>query len=237
MKIKVVGNSCTWFSSANTNFLINDNIIVDTPQSSTKFMQPFIDYEKIKYIFITHFHSDHFSDLHIIYDWLKKRKNKERVIVIGPKTLLKRLVILYKVLEHPQITKKKMLKVFDVIELKGGEELKLDGFTVKAVRVEHSIFKSFGYVFKFEDCKKTVGFSGDCRMCEGLNEIIEKSDVIFLDTASREKNNNHVCVAEALEIKKLNKKKKIYNVHVTDMIKEKFAAKLNIPDCGETIEI
>lgn len=237
MKVRVIGNSCTWFAKPNTNFIINDEIILDTPQSSTKFMLPYIDYEKIKYIFITHFHSDHFADLHLVFDWIKYRKNKEKVVVIGPKTLLKRLVILYRVLEHPKFNKKDVVKFFDIVELKGGEELALDGFKVKAVKVEHNVSISFGYIFKFDDCEKYVGFSGDSNMCDGLTEIIEKSDVIFLDTASVEKNKNHLSVNEALDLKKKYKKKKFYNVHQTDFIAENYSNKLNIPECNQVIEI
>ncbi len=236
MKVRVVGNSCTWFSRPNSNYIINDEIIVDTPQSSTKFMLKYIDYEKIKYIFITHFHSDHFADLHLIFDWIKCRKNKEKVVVIGPKTLLKRLVILYRVLEHPKFNKKDVVKFFDIVELKGGEELALDGFKVKAVKVEHNVSISFGYIFKFDDCEKTIGFSGDSIMCDGLTEIIEKSDVIFLDTASVEKNKSHLSVQEALDLKKKYKNKTFYNIHQTDFITKNYSKKLNIPECGQLIE-
>ncbi len=236
MKVRVVGNSCTWFTNPNTNYIINDEIILDTPQSSTKFMLPYIDYEKIKYIFITHFHSDHFTDLHLIYDWLKHRKNKEKVVVIGPKTLLKRFLKLYKLLEHPSFTKKKALKVFEFKEVKPMQKLTLDDFQVEVVKVEHNVSISFGYIFKFDNCKKTIGFSGDCCMCDGLEEIIDKSDTIFLDTSSEKVNKSHLSVSEALSLQKKYKNKTFYNVHITDIIAKKYGKKLNIPSSGELLE-
>ena len=100
MKIKIIGNSCTWTNRPNPQYLINNEMLVDTPQSSTKFLFGSYDFEKLKYIVITHFHSDHFADLHIIYDALKKRtKNLEKVTVVGPKTLFKRLMGMFKIFE------------------------------------------------------------------------------------------------------------------------------------------
>ena len=59
MRVKVIGNSCTWFKRPNTSFVLDDNILFDAPQGSLKFMLDNVDFEKIKYIVITHFHSDH----------------------------------------------------------------------------------------------------------------------------------------------------------------------------------
>lgn len=236
MKVRVIGNSCTWFSRPNSNYIINDEIIVDTPQSSTKFMLKYIDYEKIKYIFITHFHSDHFMDLHLIYDYIKHRANRERVVVIGPKTLLKRLIKLYRIIEQPYINKKAILKQFDIRVIKPEQEMCFDGFKVKAVAVEHKVSISLGYIFKFDDTDKRVAFTGDTIMCDGLTEIIENSDVIFMDTASHVPSSTHMSVDDAIALKKKYKKKTIYNVHTTDIIYNKYAKKLNIPECNEIIE-
>lgn len=54
MIVKVIGNSCTWGPLPNINFVINNEIILDTPQSCSKFIIDNVDFEKIKYKFKKH---------------------------------------------------------------------------------------------------------------------------------------------------------------------------------------
>ena len=76
MKVTVVGTSCTWFKRNNTSFIIDDDIVFDTPDGAYKDIINYIDIFKIRCIIITHFHTDHFTDLHI-FDYMNK-SNYER---------------------------------------------------------------------------------------------------------------------------------------------------------------
>ena len=235
MLVKVIGNGITWTKRPNTNFIINNEILFDTPQSSTKFMNGIIDYEKLKIIIISHFHSDHFAELYIIFDYLRRRKNKEKVTIIAPRSFLKRFKKILKWLE----LKKNIVYIkqfFDIIEVKGGEKISILGYTIEAIKVEHCVSISMGYVITDKDGKK-VGFSGDTTMCEGLINIIEKCDTIFIECSSTKAIPTHLSLEENLALKEKYKDKTLYSIHTSDEIYDNYQDKLNMPACGETIEI
>ncbi len=214
----------------NTNFLVDEVMLIDTPQSFTKFFH--IDYEKLKYILITHFHSDHFTDLHIICDYLFKRKNKEKVKLIAPKTALDRLYKLGKLLELKR-SKKDLLKIFDVVEMKDGKSVVIDNYTVTAFKVKHNVKYPFAYTVEKDG--KVAGFSGDTAYCENLIKLIEKSDIVFIDTATEKVNDTHLSTGEVLKLMTKYKNKKFYSIHTTDNIQQNFQDKLNLPNINSEI--
>lgn len=236
MKVLVVGNGLTWTKRPNTNFILNDEILIDTPQGSIKAMKDIIDYEKIKYILITHFHSDHFTDIHIIVDIINKRNNKEKVSIIAPKSFFKRLKNIMKSLEvksHINYLKNH----FNVIELKGNEKLKLDKYIFESFTVIHKVSIALGYSITDTTENKTVGFSGDTCMCEGLEKIIDKSSTIFIECSCTQKSNKHLSVQENINLRQKYKNKNFYSIHVTDDILKNYKEILSIPECNENIII
>lgn len=234
MKIKIIGNSNTWFSRPNTNFVIDDKIIFDTPQSCTKFMWDNVDFSKIKLVIISHFHSDHFADLHIMLDICKK--HNKSMTVIGPKNLFKKLKTLFKIFEH-DYSKKYISKFLNIIEVKPNQTIKFENYQIDVFKMKHSCSPALGYRLQKTDCSKTVGFTGDTCWCDGLLELVKKSDVVFADSSSLKKNVSHLCVEEILQLKKMFPQKPIYSVHVTDEILNSFNTKLNIPACQEVVNI
>lgn len=236
MLVKVIGNGLTWTKRPNTNFIINDEIIFDTPQSSTKFMNGIIDYEKIKIIVISHFHSDHFTDFHVIFDYLKKRKNKEKVTVVAPRSFLKRFKKILNLLELKKNIQY-IKQVFDIIEVKGGEKIEKFGYTIKPFKVEHQVSISLGYVIESISENKIVGFSGDCTVCDGLIRIIENSQTIFVECSSLKISSNHLAAKEIIDFQKKYNDKKFYAVHTNDIVYEKYkdSSEISIPSCNDEI--
>lgn len=58
----------------------------------------------------------------------------------------------------------------------------LPGFFVTSFDVEHGSFKpAFGYTIKNGD--KTLGISGDSRLCSSIEKIVQKSDLSVLDVS------------------------------------------------------
>ncbi len=238
MKVEVVGSGFTWLNEPNTSFIINDSIIFDTPQSSTKFMN--IDYSKIRYIFITHFHSDHFADLHIVVDYVRHLNPDYKVKVFGPKGIFKRLIKMMKLMgANKRTVAGKVLKCFEFIDIKDHMKFNIEGMEVEAIEVKHSTKPCYGFVFKEGGCSKIVGFTGDTYMCAGVMEIVEKSDVVFIDTASRSHFDStaHLTREEVVDIKKRYPKKKFYSVHIDSRIQDEFSDKLTIAARGQIIKI
>lgn len=233
MKIKVVGNGFTWTSRPNTSFVVNEEMLIDTPESLTKFIFGKIDLSKIKYILITHFHSDHFVDLHIISDFFRHEKNLPRVKVVAPKSALKRLVKLAKIIEIKR-SKNEILKYLDFIEVKPCQKISLGNYEIETFQMQHKTKHSLGFVVKQEN--KKIGFTGDTSFCPNLKILVEKSDVIFLDCSGTEPSKNHLCVEEVLQLKKQYPKKKFHAVHVSDEILNKHQKQLDIPNCDQVLE-
>lgn len=235
MKVKVIGNGFSWLTRPNTSFLIDDETLLDVPQSCTKFMFGKVDFSKIKHIFITHFHSDHFADLHLFYDIFKRLDLPYRVKVVAPKTALKHLVMLCKALDLKR-DKKKILKIFEFVELKPGAKIELDEYEIETFKTEHNVSHSLAYAIKRKGDEKTIGFTGDSILCQGVLDLIERSDVIFIDTtAVHNKHKSHMNVDEVLSLQKKFFGKEFHSIHVPDFSVENLKEELHIPDCMEVL--
>ena len=97
MKIDVVGSKCTWVKDLSTSYIINDEILFDVPQGSFKTLLNDYDLKKIKVVIISHFHSDHFGDIHLVLDVLSRTKQK--ITIIAPRTCKERLIEMFKIFE------------------------------------------------------------------------------------------------------------------------------------------
>lgn len=239
MLVKAVGTSCTWFERLNTSFILDNCILLDTPQGSYKTIKKYIVLEKdVKYIFITHFHSDHFTDLHTILDHIMKKSDKKKfVTVFGPKGIRKRLLKLYDILAVSKL-KKPAKEYFNFVEVRDGMKIEIDDYFIVPYKMLHEDLDSYGYVFKSKKTNKTVGFTGDTGYCNNLSKMLAICDAVFIDTSSIEEEQKHLCVDEILKFKKDYNKTKFYCVHLTDKARELGKQKkLNVLDDGDIVEI
>lgn len=110
---------------------------------------------------------------------------------------------------------------------------------VEAVEVQHSTKPCYGFIFKEKGCSKVVGFTGDTYLCDGAMEIVDKSDVIFIDTSSRSPYDSraHLTREQVVTFIKKHPKKKFYSVHLDNSIKDEYSEKLNLTYRGQIIKI
>ena len=104
--------------------------------SKTSFM-------KIKKIFITHFHGDHFLGLPGLIQTLSFARRKEELNIYGPEGIKE---IVKNILELGEYTLSYKIKVHEIFN---GFELKEKKYRIKAIRVEHSI-PCYGLIFQEE---------------------------------------------------------------------------------------
>lgn len=237
MKVEVLGNGLTWFARPNTNFLVDKKILVDVPQSNLKFLFGKVDFSKIEVVLITHFHSDHFGDLHLLYSVLR-RARKTPVKVVAPKKAFKRLMKMFKLIDNTEeeYSKKEVRKVFEFIELKPNQFVDVAGYKIRTYSVEHGLKYGLGYTIT-NKVGATVGFTGDTKVCDGLFQLIEDSQTIFIEASTIKPSKTHLTVSEVSELINKYKSKTFYAVHVTDEILKKYQKKINIPDCGSVITV
>jgi ribonuclease Z len=108
-------------------------------------ISPF-SFMKVKGIFITHMHGDHFLGLPGLLQTMGLSGRKDKLLVCGPEGLSKGLEAVLSVCEGD------INYELEIIEVTHGKSMDFKGFTVSAFRTEHSV-RSFGYRLSEKDSK------------------------------------------------------------------------------------
>ena len=221
MKVYVVGSGCTWFERKNSSYILDDNMLLDMPEESYKKIIGLIDIFKLKTVFITHFHTDHFFGMHILItrimrEW-KERKMKHRLKVYGPKGTLERLVMINKVVfgGDDECDPKALSEPIDFIDVQDGDEFEENGYKVKVFALDHGKVYSQGYIFEDKN-GKVVAFTGDTKDCKRLHEMLDESNVAFVDMALVKPWNSHLDAKSFQKLEKEYPNCKMIAVHTSD---------------------
>lgn len=209
MKITIVGNHCTWTKELSTSYILNDDTLIDIPQGSFKTLYNDYDLSKIDNIFITHFHSDHFSDIHYIIDIFEKKQDK-KLNILAPKGCKERIIQLFKILEVPYLEKYLDDNV-TFYDCENGKAYKIGKYKIKTYKVAHKNLDAYGFLI--DDGIVKIGFSGDSCMCNSLHKILKHSKAMFIDCASTNINNSHLTVDEVVSLQNEYKDVVLYPVH------------------------
>ncbi len=156
----------------------NLNILVDAgPGTYTRLKEVNTKFHELNYIFITHFHPDHISDLiPILFSLANLPKTEERISlkVIGP-------VGLNNFIKGMELSYGTWLKIFltkfNLNELTNEIFLHED-FKFIWKKLKHTP-ESTGYRFEFND--KIVVISGDSGYCSELIELNRNADIAILE--------------------------------------------------------
>lgn len=227
MNVQIIGNGNITSNNFNACFIVNNNVLVDTPPGTLKELKKLNkDLDDINIILITHLHGDHFFDLPFIILHEYKRRRSKELFIIGPKNLKKELgkliklafkSILYKYLAELKIT-------FIDAESIQNHEIN-EGLYLTSIQVTHGDLKNcYGYLFQKDE--KVLGITGDIKMCPGLTYMLKKVNYVVIDVAE-DGRDNHLNLSE---LKALSKE---YNVnyvpiHFPDEIAEELAKIKNV---------
>ena len=243
MKVFAVGTGCNWFTRNNTSFILDDKILFDTPNGSYKQIIKNVDLFSLEGIIITHFHSDHFADMHVIATRFMRESDrigrKEKIKIYGPKGMLDELIEINRIFYSApdELNKDNFLKHIDFVEVKAGDEFELCGYKVKVYEMNHFDIYALGYTFTDKN-SVTVAFSGDTKDCESLQNMLAVSKVAFVDMAAPTPAKAHLDTEGFVKLQEQFSNCKMYPVHTSDM-SLKFAKdnNLNIVNDGDTIII
>ena len=167
-----------------------------------------------------------------------EQKILKKSLSLGQKHFSKGLWECSKSLNLDTARKKILKEVFNIIELKDGDKLTLGDYEIEMVKVKHNVKYPFGFILKQKGSSKTIGFSGDSAMCDGLIKIVKLSDIVFLDCVMSPANNIHLSADEILLLQKEFKGKTFYSTHhVPDQLPEKYQGKIILPPIGKTYQI
>ena len=227
MKVYLVGTSCTWFKRNNTSFILDDKILFDVPQGNYKLIIRKVDFYQIESVYISHFHTDHFSDLQVVTTKYMREAEKNGVTrklkVFGPKGTLEHLIDCNKVncASPDECNKETLSRMIDFIEVGDGDEFEDCDYKVKVYKMDHADVYCQGYTFTDKN-GMTVAFSADTKDCEALHKMLEISKFAFVDMAALKSYHSHLDVNGFISLTKKYKNCKMYPVHTSDET-QKFA--------------
>lgn len=217
----------------------NKKILIDCGSGTLiRLSQIGVKPQDIDFVFITHFHADHTSDLFPLFmnlrltDFLGTNISLKFPQIIGPKGIYKFILNCSKNYELLS------LKNWDKVKFKDiKKEQKISrGITVKAFKVNHIAFglAANAYAYRFTYKGEVITFSGDSTKCNGIEKACKNADIFVCDASYSKGNGNlaHMDTYDIGEIAQRNKVKKVIlshlypqtdNVDIVNEVKEKFS--------------
>jgi ribonuclease BN (tRNA processing enzyme) len=195
-------------------------ILIDCgPGTLVKLAQAGVDIKEIDYVFLTHLHPDHSSDIFPLFmnyrlsDTFTPGVITKFPVFFGPEGLYTYFV------DYSRLCELQAVENWDKIQMKDYEpNMKFDDLVVKTFKVEH---KAFGfdvkaYALRFEVENKVIVFSGDSAKCKGIQDACKDADLCVCDTSfasDQAVNNVHMNTTEIAEISQNGNVKKLVLDH------------------------
>lgn len=222
LKILGSGNAFNEEGRFNSSYLLehqDQKILVDCGFTTPLALQNCtIEFNEIDYVFITHYHGDHYAGLAAFLLGLKYVSlQKKKLKIVGPDdvkgNVVKLLSVLYKGNEGIVDT----LDIDFVSVSSKGDLVDFLNFKVEVIPMVHTV-DSFPVGYCFDLINTIIGFSGDSGWHRGIEELIEKSDTVLLEcNFIRNLSDSHLCI-EQLESSEVVQKKKA-NIYLTHLNK------------------
>jgi ribonuclease BN (tRNA processing enzyme) len=233
-----VNHSCssTLIQYQSTNLLIDIG-----PGTYDKLKQTKISPEQLNYIFITHFHPDHISDLVpvLLYYYLKApEESKEKIQIWGPPGLqdfLQKMESAYGDWLNPE---RRIFKIRELIQ----PTCEFPEFQLFWEKVVHTS-ESVGYRFVFD--QKIICFSGDSEYCPALIKLCRNATLAIVECSFPDSNaiSGHLTsgqvsrIANEAEVERViltHLYPETFGVEPVRLIKEKFKGEVEI---GQDLQI
>ncbi len=177
MKIKVLGCSGAEFPGHRPpSFLLNGKILFDTG-SLTNVLDMKSQW-KIEYIFITHSHLDHILGIPFLADNLIFRKKKHRVNVVSIPPVIKTIrnsLLDGSIWPDFTVIPNAHAAILNLVELRPGHSMKVDGYTITPYPVNHSI-PATGFLVE-NGKERRFFYTGDTGPSDGTWEKIGAKEI------------------------------------------------------------
>ena len=199
------------------------NMLLDCGEGMRAQMEKLnFDYFNLHYIFITHFHPDHFnldSLIQAIYVRARKSGIKKALTIYGPKTIEEIFEMSWDSKNVKGVYRRALLSVLDLkfIDYKNEKEISVSQNT-KVIPHEVSHGEMDAYALRFLLNDTVISYSGDSGVCSGLEKAAKNADIFLCEAAiNLEDNENnasaHLTYLLAGDIAKKSNVKKLVLVH------------------------
>lgn len=246
MKLTILGVG-TFFVNQNRSssaYLLevdNKKILIDCgPGTLMRLSQIGTSPTDLDYIFITHFHADHTSDLFPLFmnlrllDFHPESKPTKFPQIIGSKGIYKFIPKLSNIYQLPSVINWKKVEFKEIKPSQQMGNIKIDAFKVK-----HNAFGIFAkaYAYRFSCEGKTIAFSGDTVRCTGVEKACKNADIFLCDSSYPKGKANvaHMDTKDIGEICQKSKVKKVIlchqypqydNIDLVNQVKEFFSGEV-----------
>jgi len=164
--------------------LVNNRILFDCSPVVVPHMKKLErNLSELEYIFITHFHADHFFGLpFLLLDYAYLASPKHALNIIGPSNI-ENIITRATDLGFPGVAEKlkDKLKV-NYFEIEAPGIFTVSDLKFDAIPMEHGTISAFGY--KIELQGKVIGYTGDTDLCEGVYDLAEKTDILIVELSN-----------------------------------------------------
>lgn len=240
MKIQIIGTGCISSINNSASVLINDHILFDMPNGNLKaMMRQNIDILKIDTVIISHKHADHCFDFPFLL-WYKKNYSKDKnlntKIITDKQTkdTIDKLIELSS-FDSAKSAKKEYIDALNLNSIELFSDLKISNFRMK----HEGITYAYGYLIEDKNIK--IGLTGDTSICEGLDQLAEKVDILICDTSLIKGNNSHNGINNIIDLLNKNSQLKIIAIHLYDETRKELEMlhlkNLYLFDDGATLEL
>ena len=214
----------------NSSILINDDLLIDLCSDVPIAMDMYNkDMGKIKYLFQTHTHYDHFSEyllVNRIENGIDKRLNKLE-IYSHPKCFeyIHKKILNYENIDIFTEEGRKKLNI-NINNMNKGDKVSFGTYQVKAIETEHDL-ENGSLLYVITENNKNLFYATDTNALtdNALNQLSEyKLDIVIMDHTYGNVNNTNSHLNENLFLEQISKLKKlniideqtlIYGTHIS----------------------
>ncbi|MHA1912008.1 MAG: MBL fold metallo-hydrolase [Candidatus Kariarchaeaceae archaeon] len=224
-------NSLIWVKHEETQFLLDcgPGILKEAKDRN-------LDLKELDFVIISHFHGDHFSGLPFLaLEYKFQTIRTKELKIIGPEGLKERFEQLFKSM-FPGSASKEIPEIMVFEEIKPGEEMSVNGFTIRAIQAVHT---PESLSLEIRRGEKIIIYSGDTEWNEELEQMINEVSIAIIECSSLEqKIKGHISLKEVKDVKL--KAEKIVLTHlggdVIDYFKDERITNLIVPIDGQEID-
>ncbi len=197
----------------------NKRILFDAGHNSTgRLAEMGIDLQSIDILFISHFHTDHFSDaMPLVHSrWVDDIYHPERghkeLTIIGPESLEERWKKLREVFwVEPQ-------EPYPLKFVEGVKKIKIDDIEIELFEIKHvQWYQSLGIKIKFEG--KSVVYTGDVggeNNLQYLKDMAKDIDLLMIEAGCADPSPTHLTIDQVIEISNDANVGKTVATHIRD---------------------
>jgi len=192
------GNAFGAGGKAFSSFLLNGRYLFDCgPTVLQQLRKAGVPPSDIEVVLVSHFHADHFFGLPFLFLDARYKGRTKDICVVGPPGIQERTETLLRI-GYPGVLETEPTFKRRYIEVADGFQANVAGLSVLASVVDH-VAEMECFAFRAELGDRSLVYSGDTTLCDGLLRLVKDADVIVLE-CSREDIPVHLGAAGVEEV-------------------------------------